>query len=489
MSLSVAPRANDNDTQITQMEDVLPTPEPASRATTSRRSSWYDDDPSGEENLTNVASIEPTPPDGGYGWVVAVGLFLVNTHTWGIASAWAIIMAYYLRTHQIEGSHLEFGIIGGLAISQALMVSPLVGTIRKYLGSRPTSLVGCVLIFVALLTSSFATQVWQLFLTQGFCFGWGMGLCYVTASQLLPPWFTKNRSLAVGLATSGTGIGGLIYSLAAHSILQSLGIEWTWRILAFCSLAGNGVAALLMREWGGRSHATEEFKFNPRDFGRVELLLIILWGVSTELGYIILLYSLPVYANSIGLSAQQGTVANALFNVGLAVGRPFLGWFSDVFGRINVAGLTALLTSIFCFALWMPSTSYASLLAFALLAGMLCGTFWAAVTPILAEVVGIRKLTSTIGVVMIAMVAPATFAEPIAFAMAGETSSFTSAQLFVSFMFLLGSLTLWCLRSWKIFVDAEAEASRTNSVRRSVKKHNWWVSWLTPRLLFSFGRV
>ena len=68
------------------MEDVLPTPEPASRATTSRRSSWYDDDPSGEENLTNVASIEPTPPDGGYGWVVAVGLFLVNTHTWGIAS-------------------------------------------------------------------------------------------------------------------------------------------------------------------------------------------------------------------------------------------------------------------------------------------------------------------------------------------------------------------------------------------------------------------
>lgn len=37
-----------------------------------------------EEEMTNVANIEPVPPNGGYGWVCVLAVFLINAHTWGV---------------------------------------------------------------------------------------------------------------------------------------------------------------------------------------------------------------------------------------------------------------------------------------------------------------------------------------------------------------------------------------------------------------------
>jgi MFS family permease len=77
--------------------------------------------------------------------------------------------------------------------------------------------------------------------------------------------------------------------------------------------------------------------FNIREFGHISVLLVIFWGWFTELGYIVLLYSLPDYARSIGLSAHQGAVVGAVLNLGLAFGRPVVGFLSDKLGRIDVA--------------------------------------------------------------------------------------------------------------------------------------------------------
>jgi hypothetical protein len=48
----------------------------------------------------------------------------------------------------------------------------------------------------------------------------------------------------------------------------------------------------------------------------MEYLLLLGWGFFSMLGYIVLLFSLPNYARSIGLSAQQGSVIGALLNLG-----------------------------------------------------------------------------------------------------------------------------------------------------------------------------
>lgn len=36
------------------------------------------------EEAANVATVEPVPPDGKYGWVCTFAVFMINAHTWGV---------------------------------------------------------------------------------------------------------------------------------------------------------------------------------------------------------------------------------------------------------------------------------------------------------------------------------------------------------------------------------------------------------------------
>jgi len=408
-------------------------------------------------------------------------------------------MAHYtLRSDKIKATNFEFAIVGGLSISQALAISPIVSIFNKRMGMRPTMLIGAALIFLSLLTSSFVTQVWHLILSQGICFGWGMGFIYVTASAILPSWFSTHRSLAVGLATSGAGLGGLVYSLVANAAIESLGVEWAYRIIACCSLCANLLACALLKEFReGATMSTRQddrWRQDARFFGQVEVVLILFWGFVTELGYIALLYSLPSFAASISLTPTQGSVANALLNLGLGLGRPPLGWLSDIMGRINMAMIMTALCALFCFSLWIPAQSFSVLLAFAFLAGATCGTFWCTVTPVLVEVVGLKKFAGTFSVVLVALVLPTTFAEVVAMEVAkashgAQTRDYTGAQAFVGFMFLAGALSLLLLRCWKVWRVELDQQDRDERGQAASWGSRQWMPWLRPRFVFGLWRV
>jgi cyanate permease len=98
-------------------------------------------------------------------------------------------------------------------------------------------------------------------------------------------------------------------------MIQSIGLGWAFRILAIVSCVVNVICTLLVRD---RNNAVGSIQlaFDIRLVKRVEFLLLLGWGVFSMLGYIVLLFSLPNYARSIGLSAQKGSVIGALLNLG-----------------------------------------------------------------------------------------------------------------------------------------------------------------------------
>jgi MFS family permease len=438
----------------------------------------------------NVAERIDVPPDGGYGWVVTACVFFINAHTWGVNSAWGVFLAHFLAESTFEGAtHLQYALIGGLSISQALLVSTVVAKTNEKFGIRFSLLLGTLLVSASLLAASYATKVWHLFLSQGVCFGYGMGFLYITASAVLPQWFSKRRSLAVAIASSGAGIGGLAFNLGAGAGIESVGWCWTYAILAITTLAVNLSCSILMKD---RNKLIRPYKrsFDVRQLAHISTCLIIIWGWLTELGYITLLYSLPNYALSIGLTAHQGSVVGAMLNLGLAVGRPPIGYWSDRIGRINVAMFSTALCGIFCLAIWVPAKSYAVLIVFALTSGIVTGTFWATVVPVTADIVGMQRLPLAFGMICLPLVLPTTFAEGIALQLV-SSSGYLTAQVFVGCMYLLGAASIWGLRSWKVREldeDAEREREGRSSIPvGSVRTHE--RVWLTPRGLLSPQKV
>lgn len=226
------------------------------------------------------------------------------------------------------------------------------------------------------MAASFATQAWHLYLTQGLLFGWGCSFLYIGTIGIIPQWFTKRRGAANGIAAAGSGIGGLVYSLASDAMITSLGVDWSFRITAVCAATVNIVCALLIRDRNKQINP-EQHGFDIRLLRRLELLCITAWAAFSILGYTIVLFSIPNNALQNGLTSRQGAILGALVNMGMAIGRPLVGFLSDRFGRVKVVLLATLLAGVFCLGLWTTGTTYSILLAFSILGGTVVGTSWA----------------------------------------------------------------------------------------------------------------
>ncbi|KAG4032362.1 hypothetical protein MFRU_007g02680 [Monilinia fructicola] len=407
------------------------------------------------------------PPDGGYGWVCVACVFLINAHTWGVNSSYGIFLAHYLSSNTFSGAtSLEYAFVGGLSISLGLFTAPAATSCTRKFGLKVTLAIGILFQTAGLLGASFAYEIWHLFLSQGVAFGFGMGFLFVGSVGVVPQWFSRRRSLANGISTAGSGIGGLVYSLGTNAMIQSIGLGWAFRVLAILAFAVNTTCTILLKD-RNKAVGSVQLAFDARLFKKPEFLLLLGWGFFSMLGYIVLLFSLPSYARSVGLTASQGSVIGALMNLGQGLGRPTVGAFSDVTGRINMCGTCTFFAGLFCLVIWTFAKSYGVLIFFAVIVGTVSGTFWATVAPVSAEVVGIKVLPSALSITWLVLVIPCTFAEPVGLKLRVATGdTYLHAQIFAGCMYIGAAICMWGVRAWKVKeLDTLKDGEREKEIR------------------------
>jgi MFS family permease len=329
-------------------------------------------------------------------------------HTWGLNSSYAVFLAYYLANDVFPGAtRLDYAFIGGLSISQALFVSPVATATTRIFGTRTTLLIGVFFETISFIGASFSTRIWHLFLSQGLCFGWGMGFLFVGSVVIAPQWFTTKRSLANGISAAGSGVGGLIYSLSTQALIKNLGLPMAFRVLGIIACVVNTACSLLVKD-RNKQIGSSQLSFDHRLFKKLEFIGLLGFGFLSMLGYVVLLFSLPNYARTIGLTASQGSTVGAVFNLGQTLGRPPIGYFSDTFGRINMAATMTALCGVLILLVWIFAKSFGVLIFFAIFGGCVAGTFWAIVGPVTAEVLGIVDLPAALSITWLVLVLPTT---------------------------------------------------------------------------------
>ncbi|KAL4883453.1 major facilitator superfamily domain-containing protein [Aspergillus karnatakaensis] len=396
-------------------------------------------------------------PEGGYGWICVICIFFINAHTWGINSAYGVILSFYLSHDEFPGTPaLVYALVSGLSISCALLIAPVVTSFTPILSLRFFVVLGAILEAGSMIGASFTTQSWQLFLSQGICFSQGLACLFMSTVGIPNQWFKKRRGIANGIVAAGSGTGGLIYSLATNRMIEQFGFRWAFRILGIISFTVNLSCGMLVRERRPAASVVSLKKrhflgLNPSLFRKPTFLLFLTWGFFSIIGYIALLFSLASYAQSIGLSSSTGSLASALLNLGQALGRPLVGFLSDHFGRIRVPAIATALCGFFCLVFWPLTSSPVSLFAFSILAGMEAGTIWASAAAMAAELVELPEVGGALSILWLVLVAPGTVAEVLALELRGvgsvkigKNERYFAVQMFTGAVYLAaaGALAL-----------------------------------------------
>jgi len=77
------------------------------------------------------------------------------------------------------------------------LITPFTIRYQKY--QRHMICIGWLICIVALLSSSFATKLWHLMVTQGILYAMGYVILYYPVLNMVNEWFVKKRGLAYGL--------------------------------------------------------------------------------------------------------------------------------------------------------------------------------------------------------------------------------------------------------------------------------------------------
>ncbi|KAL1306614.1 hypothetical protein AAFC00_005295 [Neodothiora populina] len=385
-------------------------------------------------------------PEGGYGWICVLAVGIINCFVWGQAASYGVYLSYYLANDTFhDATSFDYAVIGGLEFAVALFIAPLVTITTRTLGTRFTMSIGVLVHACGFIAASFATKISHLYATQGFMIGVGIGFMFIPSVTVLPQWFHKRRTLAQGFSSAGSGVGGIIFSLGTHAMIDGISLAWSLRITGILCFAFNLLATILLRDRNAQVKPMQ-VGFASYLLKRPEVILLLLYSFVNLLGYMVLLYSLSAFAVSIGLTQSQASNITALLNLGTAIGRPAVGFASDRWGRLIIAGSLSMFTGICCFIIWIPANSYGVLIFYAILAGMTIGTFWMTVAPLAAEVAGLREVPSLLSLTWLAIVLPCLFAEVIGLYIRRDGSRpYLWAQVFTGLAYIVSSLFLAAL--------------------------------------------
>src|ERR671939_842846 len=155
-------------------------------------------------------------------------------------------------------------VLGG-AVSLSLLVSglasPLVGRLVDRWQPRRVILVGSAATVLGYLLLANVQELWQFLVLMALLAFFRAWIFYVPFTPLVTRWFTRRRATAMGIATSGFGMGGLLFLPLMAEVLALVGWRATFVVAALLVLGINGLFVLLARNdppeaWAGHEAPT-----------------------------------------------------------------------------------------------------------------------------------------------------------------------------------------------------------------------------------------
>ncbi|KAH3853453.1 hypothetical protein DPMN_095977 [Dreissena polymorpha] len=191
----------------------------------------------GDVDETTAADAPPVTieaetlvPDGGYGWMIVLGSFLIHVLMGGFERSNGVLYLEFLD--RFGRSATETAWVLSIFSTLRLALGPLASTLCNKYSCRFVVMLGSIICSIGILLSAFMRDLRPLYITYGILGGVGRSFTYTPSLIIVGYYFNKRRGLAVGLATAGVGVGNFVFPPVIEQMFEYYSFQGTFLILA-----------------------------------------------------------------------------------------------------------------------------------------------------------------------------------------------------------------------------------------------------------------
>ncbi|KAI8946148.1 major facilitator superfamily domain-containing protein [Xylaria longipes] len=290
-------------------------------------------------------------------YLKVVGLFFVYFITLGQLAAFSTYQDYYEERMLSSYSPSTISWVGTSQVFLVGIVGLFSGALHDRGYTHGALIPGFVLVVLGLLLLSFSHQYWHVLLSQGFLIGIGGGLVYVPAISIVTHRFSTRSALAIGIAATGSAIGGIIWPIVFRKLLSPIGFAWANRVFTLLVLVLAVVSYCTLTSSHRRAY----------QFLCIGVFFVLL-------GYWVpLFYLVPYASRSLGTSPNYASDLLSILNAASLFGRVLPAAVGHKVGAANIllAGTTVLGVLILA---WMSIGSIAGITVWSIFLGFTAGS-------------------------------------------------------------------------------------------------------------------
>jgi MFS family permease len=359
-----------------------------------------------------------------YGHIITAACFSIQAVGVGTYISYGVFFTPLMETFEwpraaIAGASSTAFFITGL-------FGLLVGRLNDRFGPRILMTIGAIFLGLGFSLTSQVSTLFQLYFTFGLVFGIGLSAVEIIALTTVARWFARNRGKMTGLVKVGTGAGQLTIPILASFLIAAAGFKTAFIIMGIvAALLLIAISQLLYRDPDIYDAGSPDLScpadspdmasntgvcpvpsmpVNPAairpvqsagmDFSMAlkspKLWLLCLSYLMTIFCLMSIMIHIVPYGRDLGIPAHRAAGILATIGAVSMAGRFAAGLLIDRTGSktIMVICFILLLTAL----LWLTrADTLWEMYAFAMVYGIAHGGFFTAISPMVAEMFGIRS--------------------------------------------------------------------------------------------------
>ena len=397
-----------------------------------------------------------------YGWVVVVAFLITLTTVVGTRLSFGVFFKSIesefdltrAATSAVFSTHMilccVFAILGGWALD-------------RY-GPRIIILLMALISGFSLLLTGQTNSLWQLFITYSLLLSIGSGGLFPVTASTVSRWFDKKRGLALGIATSGVGLGTVVMAPFATFLISTFDWRMAYIVMGVIVwLIVIPLSRLLKKdpyEIGalpdGADSLSEDITNQKNNIRLTDLslqqalrtrsfwLIILIWLFFATCMSLVFTHLVP-HVTDIGFSAGEAATVLSLIGGAAVAGRVLMGIASDRIGRKLTGSICTLLQAgamlwlIWSQDLWM-------LYLFALVFGFAFGGMSPGLAALIGDTFGLRNIGSILGVLEVGFGTGGAIGPVIGGLIFDVNNSYTVAFLIGALVIFISTLLIALIR-------------------------------------------